>query len=39
MSRPSDPVPEITHRATGKVEYRGANLDGQMHGPWEWFVA
>ena len=21
----------------GKVRFRGANLDGQMHGPWEFF--
>ena len=27
----------MTYYANGKVKYRGANLDGQMHGPWEWF--
>jgi hypothetical protein len=31
------PVPEVTHYANGKVKFRGANLDGEMHGPWEFF--
>ena len=31
------PEPEVTQYANGKVKYRGANLDGQMHGPWEFF--
>ena len=30
-------LPEVTYYANGKVKYRGANLDGQMHGPWEFF--
>ncbi len=37
MSRRSEPVPEITYFGNGKVKYRGANLDGEMHGPWEWY--
>ncbi len=37
MSNPPDPVPEVTYYPNGKVKYRGANLDGEMHGPWEWF--
>jgi antitoxin component YwqK of YwqJK toxin-antitoxin module len=33
----SAPEPEITFFANGRVKYRGANLDGEMHGPWEWY--
>jgi hypothetical protein len=33
----SEPVPEVTYFGNGRVKYRGANLDGQMHGPWEWY--
>jgi len=29
--------PDVTNYANGTVKYRGANLDGQMHGPWEVF--
>jgi antitoxin component YwqK of YwqJK toxin-antitoxin module len=36
MSEPS-PESEVTYYANGKIKYRGANLDGQMHGPWEFF--
>jgi antitoxin component YwqK of YwqJK toxin-antitoxin module len=31
------PVPEVTLYQNGKIKYRGAHLDGQMHGPWEFF--
>jgi antitoxin component YwqK of YwqJK toxin-antitoxin module len=31
------PDPDVTNYANGTVKYRGANLDGQMHGPWESF--
>ena len=31
-----EPTPETTHYANGRVKYRGARLDGEMHGPWEW---
>jgi antitoxin component YwqK of YwqJK toxin-antitoxin module len=37
MPEPSEPVPEVAHYPNGGVKYRGANLDGTMHGPWEWF--
>jgi len=37
MPEPSAPVPAVTYYANGQVKYRGANLDGQMHGPWEFF--
>ena len=30
-------TPKSTYYANGKVKYRGANVDGQMHGPWEFF--
>jgi len=33
----SDPAPEVVHYANGVVKMRGAHLDGEMHGPWEWF--
>jgi antitoxin component YwqK of YwqJK toxin-antitoxin module len=31
------PVPAIDHYGNGKVRFRGTNLDGQMHGAWEFF--
>jgi antitoxin component YwqK of YwqJK toxin-antitoxin module len=31
------PVPAIDHYDNGKVRFRGANLDGEMHGAWEFF--
>ena len=37
MPEQPSPDPEVTYYANGKVKYRGANLDGQMHGPWEFF--
>ena len=37
MSEHAEPVPEITYYANGKVKYRGDNLDGEMHGAWEWY--
>ncbi len=30
-------VEAIDHYPNGGVRFRGANLDGQMHGPWEFF--
>ena len=33
----SEPEPETTYFGNGKIKYRGANLNGQMHGPWEWY--
>jgi antitoxin component YwqK of YwqJK toxin-antitoxin module len=32
-----EPVPETAYYANGGVKYEGANLDGQMHGPWAWY--
>lgn len=37
MPDPAEPIPAITHYANGKVKFRGAHLDGEMHGPWEWY--
>jgi antitoxin component YwqK of YwqJK toxin-antitoxin module len=37
MSRSSEPTPEVVYYANGMAKYRGANLDGEMHGPWEWY--
>jgi hypothetical protein len=31
--------PAIDRYPNGNVRHRGANLDGQMHGPWEFFRA
>ncbi|MDP9204929.1 MAG: hypothetical protein M3P12_05655 [Gemmatimonadota bacterium] len=33
----SKPVPAIDHYDNGKVRFRGAKLDGKMHGRWEFF--
>ena len=33
----SKTIPAIDHYDNGKVRFRGANLDGKMHGPWEFF--
>ena len=33
----SSAEPSIDHYPNGNVRFRGANLDGQMHGPWEFF--
>jgi antitoxin component YwqK of YwqJK toxin-antitoxin module len=33
----SKPAPAIDHYDNGKVRYRGANLEGKMHGPWKFF--
>jgi antitoxin component YwqK of YwqJK toxin-antitoxin module len=34
---PTDPEPtaDVAHYDTGAVRYRGFQLDGQMHGEWE----
>jgi antitoxin component YwqK of YwqJK toxin-antitoxin module len=34
-----DPVPAIDYYPNGNLRFRGANLDGKMHGPWEFFRA
>ncbi len=28
-------MPDVSYYDTGAVRYRGFQLDGQMHGPWE----
>ena len=33
----SRPVAASDHYDNGKVRFRGANLDGKMHGPWKFF--
>jgi antitoxin component YwqK of YwqJK toxin-antitoxin module len=30
-------IPAIDHYDNGQVRFRGANLGGEMHGPWEFF--
>jgi antitoxin component YwqK of YwqJK toxin-antitoxin module len=30
-------VPAIDHYDNGKIRFRGSNLDGKMHGAWEFF--
>jgi antitoxin component YwqK of YwqJK toxin-antitoxin module len=37
MTKSADPLPEIAHYANGKLKYRGANLDGEMHASWKWY--
>jgi antitoxin component YwqK of YwqJK toxin-antitoxin module len=37
MAPPSEPVPHVEHYNNGNVKLRGAHLDGEMHGPWEFF--
>ena len=36
---PDRPALAIGHYPNGSVRFRGANLDGRMHGPWEFFRA
>jgi antitoxin component YwqK of YwqJK toxin-antitoxin module len=33
----SKPIPASDQYDNGKVRFRGANLDGKMHGPWKFF--
>lgn len=35
MPTPSKPIRDIVHYADGGVRYKGFQLDGQMHGAWE----
>jgi antitoxin component YwqK of YwqJK toxin-antitoxin module len=37
MPKPSEASSEIAHYPNGNVKFRGAYLDGEMHGDWEWF--
>jgi antitoxin component YwqK of YwqJK toxin-antitoxin module len=36
-ARPGEPVPDVALYANGNVKFRGATVDGEMHGPWEFF--
>ncbi len=33
----SEPAQETAYYSTGAVQWRGAHLDGKMHGHWEFF--
>ena len=35
MSPDDDPIPDVALYDTGAVRYRGFQLDGEMHGDWE----
>jgi antitoxin component YwqK of YwqJK toxin-antitoxin module len=35
MPKSSKAVPDVAHYADGGVRYRGFQLDGEMHGEWE----
>jgi antitoxin component YwqK of YwqJK toxin-antitoxin module len=37
MTPRSKPVPDVAHYDDGGVRYRGFQLDGQMHGAWQFF--
>jgi len=37
VPKASEPAPSIEYYANGGVKFRGANLDGEMHGVWEFF--
>ena len=37
MPKSSNAVPDIAHYDDGGVRYRGFQLDGHMHGAWEFF--
>jgi antitoxin component YwqK of YwqJK toxin-antitoxin module len=37
MPKSSRPEPDINYYADGGVRYRGSQLDGEMHGEWEFF--
>jgi antitoxin component YwqK of YwqJK toxin-antitoxin module len=35
MAKTSTPTPDVAHYDHGGVRYRGFQLDGEMHGAWE----
>jgi antitoxin component YwqK of YwqJK toxin-antitoxin module len=39
MAGPGGRAPDVetTYFANGRVKHRGAHLDGEMHGPWEFY--
>jgi antitoxin component YwqK of YwqJK toxin-antitoxin module len=39
VPEPTAPPVETVRYPNGKVKFTGAHLDGEMHGPWEFFRA
>jgi len=37
MTERADGVPHEEHYPNGRLKLRGAHLEGEMHGPWEFF--
>ena len=37
MPKPSEPTRDIAYYDSGGVRYRGFQLDGEMHGAWEFY--
>ncbi len=37
MPKPTEPTPDIAYYDNGAVRYSGFQLDGEMHGAWEFF--
>jgi antitoxin component YwqK of YwqJK toxin-antitoxin module len=35
MAKTSKPTPDVAHYHDGGIRYRGFQLDGEMHGAWE----
>jgi antitoxin component YwqK of YwqJK toxin-antitoxin module len=34
---PVKQIPSVDHYDNGRIRFRGANLEGAMHGPWKFF--
>ena len=39
VSRSGEAIPSVEHYANGNVKFRGAILEGEMHGRWEFYRA
>jgi len=37
MAEAGGGVPHVEHFDNGKVKLKGAHLEGEMHGPWEFY--
>ena len=37
MSKASEPQPDIARYGSGALQSTGFRLDGEMHGPWEFY--
>ena len=37
MPEPTDDPTDTTYYDNGRVKHRGATVDGEMDGPWEWY--